>query len=454
MKPAYGIASLPSSADTQPRSDAPAIDRARRIPAPLRGLAPMPRGPAAEALVQAGARESGRLLAPENTPDIGSPACTRRAARWRSGSGALAGLWAVCLALLLGAPQAFAHEGHDHAADAAPPAADAPRRLADGRVMLAKPAQRSWQLRTRIAALEDAAPAVELPGRVVADPSAGGRVQAPFAGILEPGPKGLPLPGQAVKAGEVLAWLRPSVAPMERSARLAEQADVAARLAVARQRAARLAQLEGSVAQKDIDTARAEADGLARQHAALGAALGNREALRAPLAGVVAAGFVLAGQRVEAGAELFELVRPDRLMVEALAYDPAIGAAMGAGSARGEAGGASFALRFAGGGRSLREGTLPLLFRVEGAPLLAVGQPVKVFASLPGQAARGVVLPLAAVSGSGEAATVWVHEAPEVFAPRRVRLAPLDAGRVRVQGGLTPGERVVVQGAPLLGAVR
>jgi len=127
---------------------------------------------------------------------------------------------------------------------------------------------------------------------------------------------------------------------------------------------------------------------------------------------------------------------------------------MGVGSARGEAGGASFTLRFAGGGRSLREGTLPLLFRVEGVPLLAVGQPVKVFASLSGQAAKGVVLPLAAVMGSGEAATVWVHEAPEVFAPRRVQVAPLDAGRVRVQGGLTPGERVVVQGAPLLGAVR
>ena len=257
MKPAYGIAPLPASADTQPRSDAPASDRARCIPAPVRGLPPMPRGHAAEALVQAGARESGRLLAPENTLDIGSHAPTLLAARWRSGTGALAALRAVCLALLLGTPPAFAHEGHDHAAEAPPPAADAPLRLADGRVMLAKPAQRSWQLRTRIAALEDAAPAVELPGRVVADPSAGGRVQAPFAGIVEPGPKGLPLPGQAVKAGEVLAWLRPSVAPMERSARLAEQADVAARLAVARQRAARLAQLEGSVAQKDIDTARA-----------------------------------------------------------------------------------------------------------------------------------------------------------------------------------------------------
>lgn len=452
MRPVFKRAPSLLSADTDPRGDAPTADRARRTPTPWQGSSPAPLGRAAAAA--AGVCEQGRMPAPDNAPDDGYPGAARRAGRRRSSAGVPAGLRAVCLALLLCAPPAFAHEGHDHAADAAPPATDAPRRLADGRVMLAKPAQRSWQLRTRISVLEDAAPAVELPGRVVADPSAGGRVQAPFAGIVEPGPRGLPLPGQTVKAGEVLAWLRPSVAPMERSARLAELADVAARLAVARQRAARLAQLEGSVAQKDIDAARAEADGLARQHAALGSALGGREALRAPLAGVVAAGLVLAGQRVEAGAELFELVRPDRLMVEALAYDPAIGAAIGAGAARGEAGGASFALRFAGGGRSLREGTLPLLFRVEGAPLLAVGQPVKVFASLPGQTARGVVLPLAAVSGSGDAATVWVHEAPEVFAPRRVQVAPLDAGRVRVQGGLTPGERVVVQGAPLLGAVR
>ena len=62
--------------------------------------------------------------------------------------------------------------------------------------------------------------------------------------------------------------------------------------------------------------------------------------------------------------------------------------------------------------------------------------------------------PSAAAISRGEAATVWVHEAPEVFVPRRVQVAPLDAGRVRVLGGLTAGERVVVQGAPLLGAVR
>jgi biotin carboxyl carrier protein len=363
----------------------------------------------------------------------------------------------VSLALLSLATCAAAHEGEDHsrntpAASTVAGPSDAARRLSDGRVMVAKPAQRSWQLRTRVAEAVDAAATVELAGKVIADPSAGGRVQASFAGVIEPGSKGLPLPGQAVKAGEVLAWLRPSLAPLERSARIAERADVEARLGIARRRAERLAQLEGSVARKDIDTARAEADGLARQFAALGVALDAREALRAPVAGIVSASLASAGQRVEAGADLFEVLRPDRLMVEALAYDPAL--AVGLDTARGEVGGVGIALRFAGGGRSLREGSLPLLFRVEGAPVLAVGQPVKVFAALRGNGTKVVVLPLAAVSGMGDQARVWVHAAPEVFAPRSVQVAPLDAARVRIVSGLAAGERVVVQGAHLLGAVR
>ena len=150
----------------------------------------------------------------------------------------------VLIVALLWPLTGLPHEGHQHAADAEPLAAapvDAPQRLADGRLQVAKASQHLWQLRTQVTRESEVSASVELSGRVVADPSAGGRVQAPFDGIVEADPRGLPLPGQAVKAGEVLAWLRPSVAPMERSARLAEQADVAARLAVARQRAARLA---------------------------------------------------------------------------------------------------------------------------------------------------------------------------------------------------------------------
>lgn len=362
---------------------------------------------------------------------------------------------AVLILALLWPLTGLPHEGHQHAAETAPaeaPPVDTPRRLADGRLQVAKASQRLWQLRTQVARESEVSASVELSGRVVADPSAGGRVQAPFEGVVEADPRGLPLPGQAVKAGEVLAWLRPSLSPLERSARLSARAEVEARLGIARQRAARLARLEGSVAQKDIDAARAEADGLARQFAALGTALDGREALRAPVAGVVAVARATTGQRVEAGAELFEVLRPDRLMVEALAYDPALVA--GLDTARGEAGGTVLTLRFAGGGRSLREGTLPLLFRVAGAPPLAVGQPVKVFANLKGPAGKALVLPREALGGSGEEVSVWVHEAPERFAPRRLRVAALDTGRVRVVSGLSAGERVVVQGAHLLGSVR
>ena len=45
---------------------------------------------------------------------------------------------------------------------------------------------------------------MELAGKVIADPARAGLIQAPFDGRLEAGPRGLPLPGQSVKAGDVV----------------------------------------------------------------------------------------------------------------------------------------------------------------------------------------------------------------------------------------------------------
>ena len=47
-------------------------------------------------------------------------------------------------------------------------------------------------------------------GKVVMDPNAGGLVQALNAGRLEPGPRGLPEPGQTVRKGEVICIIGPS----------------------------------------------------------------------------------------------------------------------------------------------------------------------------------------------------------------------------------------------------
>ena len=61
------------------------------------------------------------------------------------------------------------------------------------------------------------------------------------------------------KYDETLAVVRASNAAIERANQVAQTAELKANLDLARKRVARLEQLEGTVAQKDIDAARAEA---------------------------------------------------------------------------------------------------------------------------------------------------------------------------------------------------
>lgn len=379
----------------------------------------------------------------------------------------------VCFTLLaLLAAAALAHEGHDHGdaagkpapavAPAPTPAAadggprDAAQRLADGSLFVPKPVQRALGLRTARAAKGDFARVVELPGRVVADPNAGGRVQATQSGRIEAAGRGIALIGQRVARGETLAWLVPTLDAGGRADRQAARAELAAQEAILDKRVARLEQLEGSVPKKDIEQARIELDGLRARRAALDAALVGRIALTAPVAGVVAAANVGVGQVVEAKETLFEIVDPRRLAVEALAFDAAH--ANGFDSASAAVPGGSLTLAFVGAGRSLREQALPVLFRIEAgkaeAPPVAVGQTLKVLAATRARQA-GVAVPAAAlVRNAANEPVVWVHEAAERFVARRVRTAPLDAGRMLVVDGLAGDERVVTDAATALSQIR
>ena len=87
-------------------------------------------------------------------------------------------------------------------------------RLADGSVNVPMLAQRRMNLRTQVSVESDVARTVELPGRVVMDPNAGGRVQTAVGGKVEPGPNGLPVAGQTVRKGEVLAFVARHVDPV------------------------------------------------------------------------------------------------------------------------------------------------------------------------------------------------------------------------------------------------
>ena len=119
-------------------------------------------------------------------------------------------------------------------------------------------------------------------------------------------------------------------------------------------------------------------------------------------------------------------------------------------------GGQSVPLRFLGAARSLREQALPLSFAGDAQALsqLALGQSVRLVVQTRSRVA-GLQVPLAALQKNpSNQAIVWVKTAPEQYAPRVVRIQPLDGVHVAVTDGLQPGERVATQGASLLNQIR
>ena len=317
-----------------------------------------------------------------------------------------------------------------------------------------KAVQRLYTVRTVVVEEQSLPRSVELKGLVIADPAAAGRVQATQSGIVQAGPGGLPHLGQKVAQGQVLAYLAPQANGLERAATQAQLAEVTGQRVVAEQKLQRYAQLEGSVPQKEIDAARAEVASLTQRRQALVAGLGGRVALSAPVPGVVSSNAVVAGQVVEARELLFEIVRPDRLLVEALAFDTRVAGDIEQASAL-TAAKEPLRLSFLGAGLQLREQAIPLQFRITAPlPALVVGQPVTVIVATRSRV-KGYAVPQSAVmQNAANETVVWVHDSAERFKPRKVQVQVLDATRSVVTAGLAAGERVVVQGATLLAQVR
>ncbi|MBK3773537.1 HlyD family efflux transporter periplasmic adaptor subunit [Azospirillum brasilense] len=381
----------------------------------------------------------------------------------------VAGAALVGIGLLLASGAAFAHGGEDHshgdedkgkAPAAAVPigatgASESPRRLPDGSLYVPKPSQRLLAVRTVVAKPQEAAQTVQLIGQVIADPNGGGHVQATQSGRIEPGDKGLPYVGQRVEAGQILAYIAPAVTFVDRSGIQQQIAVVEQELVIAESRLQRLRKLEGSVPQRDIEEAEANLNGLRKRRAALSPALTTKEALRAPISGVVTANNIKAGQVVEGRDQvLFEIVDPARLMIEAVAFDPRV-----ANSVRGAtattADGLTLTLGHLGHSLALRQQAIPLLFRIDNPPQgLSVGQPVRIVAQIQGKAS-GIVLPRQSVvrNASGQP-IVWQHDTPQRFVARPVRTQPVDGDTVLVLAGVEPEARIVTDGAGLLNQIR
>ena len=329
-------------------------------------------------------------------------------------------------------------------------------RLPDGSVNVPMLAQRRLGIRTQLTSGIQAAATIELSGRVVVDPNASGRVQAIHGGRIEAAPRGLPAAGQTVRQGEVLAYVAHHAEPYALANQQAQLAELRSGRELAAQRVQRLQSLEGTVPRKEIEAARAELQSLSAREKSIGASLAAREALLAPVSGVIARADATKGQVVEAREVLFEVIDPARVLVEATTADPSLPARTGQAHLQGVPG---VKLQLIGAARSLRDGVLPMTFRAvpeqSGKALpLAVGQPVTVVASLNEQV-KGYVLPAqAVVRNSANEPVVWIKSGAERYIPQPVQYRSLDAATVVVTQGLGADNRVVVQGAPLIAQIR
>ncbi len=344
----------------------------------------------------------------------------------------------------------------EHLDTATPTNASGLARMPDGSVNVPKLAQRRMGVRTVLAPLSDASASVELSARVVQDPNASGRVQASHGGRIATGPKGLPVAGQAVRQGEVLAWLHHHAEPFAQAAQESLRAELRAERELAQQRVKRLESLEGTVPRKEIEAARLQAQALSERERSVSQSLTSREALRAPVTGVVARADLTVGQVIEASDVLIEIVDPTRLIVEATTPDVRLAAKVASAEVVGQP---QVKLRLVGAARSLRDGVLPISFRAQGlksgeAPPLAIGQMVSIVVTL-NEPAKGIVLPAdALVRSPANEPVVWIKAGAERFIAQPVQARPLDAKRILVTAGLAPDNRVVVQGAPLIAQIR
>ncbi len=375
---------------------------------------------------------------------------------------------ALCAATALtGSAAAMpAGPGHSHGPDdvsveVAPDnlPADSPRRLPDGSLFVPKPAQRVLAIRTIVTSNAEMPVTNRVFGRIIPDPTASGRVQAGIPGKIDPGEVGMFVVGQHVERGQVVSAIVPIINPVD-NANIQQQ----------------IGQIDGELRQigdmleqaskgeippltpRQVETMRLDMMSLRQRREGISLVMNDRDTLRiqlrAPSTGLIAISNVVAGQIVEAKDVLFEVIDPNRLWVEAAAFDMNVVNNIAGATAVIDTGG-TYELTYVGRAPRRRQQAIPVNFKIDKPDAaLTVGSPVNVF--IRGRDKQtGIVLPQRAITttASGQP-IVFEHVSAEKFVPVLVRTEAVDGENAIVQSGLEPGRRIVVDGAGLLGQVR
>jgi cobalt-zinc-cadmium efflux system membrane fusion protein len=364
-------------------------------------------------------------------------------------------------ALAMPAGPGHSHGPDDVSVEVAPDnlPADSPRRLPDGSLFVPKPAQRVLAIRTILTAISEMPVTNRVFGRIIPDPTASGRVQAGIPGKIDPADGKMFIVGQHVERGQVVSSIVPIINPVD-NANIAQQ----------------IGQIDGELRQigdmleqaskgeippltpRQVETMRLDMMSLRQRRQGISLVMNDRDTLRidlrAPSTGLIAISNVVAGQIVEAKDILFEVIDPDRLWVEAAAFDMNVVNNIAGATAVVDTGG-TYELTYVGRAPRRRQQAIPVNFKINKPDAtLTVGSPVNVF--IRGRDKQtGIVLPQRAITttASGQP-IVFEHVSAEKFVPILVRTEAVDGENAIVQAGLEPGRRIVVDGAGLLGQVR
>lgn len=332
------------------------------------------------------------------------------------------------------------------------PGRDIAQRFPDGAVFVPKPTQRILALRTIFTEEREHRRTAELPGRVVPSPNASGLVQASVGGRLFPAEGGFKPLGTRVKAGDILAYVRPPLPLADATTQGQQARELDQQISIVTRKVERLRAIQQVVAKSQIEDAELELKGLLSRRASLDRARSEPEALVAPVDGILAAANAVTGQMAEPNAVIFHIIDPGHLWIEALSYD----AQVLNGDARGQlSDGRTVELAHVGTGSADRNQAIPVHFSITGGSSgLRAGQFLTVLAAT-AELRRGIAVPRQAVlRGSNGQSLVFEHSNAERFVPREVRIEPLDGLHVLIVAGVEPGRRIVTQGAELLNQIR